>query len=120
VTLPNAYGRKDKSAAASWEWYWVFPQHLPCKHPRTGETVRFHLHEANIQREVRRAKDAAGVAGRITPHCFRHAYATHCLDSGANIHDVCEAMGHQCIETTKLYLHPTSDRVESPLERLAI
>ncbi|MEO0510760.1 MAG: integron integrase, partial [Verrucomicrobiota bacterium] len=120
VTLPNAYGRKDPSAARSWEWYWVFPQHKPCKHPRTGEIVRFHLHEANIQREVRRAKKAAGISARITPHNFRHAYATHCLDSGSNIHDVCEAMGHKCIETTKLYLHPAPERVPSPLDELAI
>lgn len=120
VTLPNAYERKDPRAAVSWEWYWLFPQHAPCNHPQTGEAVRFRMHEANVQREVRRAKNKAGIVGRITPHNFRHAYATHCLDSGANIHDMKEVLGHKNIETTMIYLHPQVDRVKSPLENLAI
>lgn len=87
-------------------------------HPRTGELVRYHLHEANIQREVRRACLAAKLPVRFTPHHLRHAYATHTLDSGANIHDVKECLGHSNVETTMVYLHPQVDRVRSPLELL--
>ncbi|MDQ8206221.1 tyrosine-type recombinase/integrase [Coraliomargarita sp. SDUM461003] len=119
VQVPSALGRRSRSLCRQWGWMFVFPGHVPVAHPRSGEVVRFSLHPGNIQREVKRACTAAELAVPFTPHHLRHAYATHCLDSGANVHDVSECLGHASLETTKLYLHAQVDRVQSPLERLA-
>lgn len=96
----------------------IFPCHVPVEHPRSGEMVRYSLHPGNIQREVKRACRVAKLPVPFTPHHLRHSYATHCLDSGANVHDVSECLGHANLETTKLYLHPQVNRVRSPLELL--
>jgi integrase len=118
IQVPSALGRRSKSLCRQWGWMFVFPGHVPVVHPRSGETVRFSLHPGNIQREVARACRVAELTVPFTPHNLRHSYATHCLDSGANVHDVCECLGHASLETTKLYLHPQVDRVASPLELL--
>jgi site-specific recombinase XerD len=91
----------------------VFPARLPCQHPRTEATVRWRCHEANVQRAVRAAARPLGLD--ITPHHLRHAYATHCLNRGANVKALQEALGHANVETTIGYCHAEACSVESPL-----
>ncbi len=116
--IPGAYRRKAPSSAFEFGWYFLFPGKVPVPHPDTGELVRFHFHPANVQRAVFDACKAAKVAARFTPHHLRHAYATHSLEAGFNIHDVKEVLGHKNVETTMVYLHPEASRVHSPLEVL--
>lgn len=118
IQVPTALGRRSRSLCRQWGWMFVFPAHEPVEHPRSGELVRYSLHPGNIQRAVSRGCRAAKLAVPFTPHHLRHAYATHTLDAGANIHDVKECMGHSNVETTMIYLHPQVDRVRSPLEVL--
>lgn len=118
VKLPNAYGCKNPAAARQWGWAWLFPQHVPCKDPRTGETVRYHLHEKNIQVEVRRVVRVHGLDCMLTPHVLRHSYATHLLERGANPRDLQAAMGHEQLETTMTYLTPEIQRLTDPLQFL--
>lgn len=118
IQIPGALGRRSKSLCRQWGWMFVFPGHVPVEHPRTRGLVRYSLHPGNIQREVNRACKVAYLDVPFTPHHLRHSYATHSLDSGANVHDVSECLGHACLKTTKLYLHPQTDRVKSPLEML--
>ncbi len=49
-------------------------------------------------------------------HELRHAYATHCLNRGANPRAIQEVMGHQSLETTMAYLHAEALGVRSPLD----
>jgi len=98
----------------AWQWAWVFPAHWPCKNPRTGERVRYRMHEANVQRAIREARRKIGVM--VLPHELRHAYATHSLDRGVNLKALQEAMGHAQIETTIGYCHADALSVPSPLE----
>lgn len=114
--LPGLMGKKSPSYEHAWTWFWVFPQHKPCWDQRQGRTVRWHLHEANIQRAVRAAVQALGIEGSLTPHHLRHGYATHLLERGANVRAVQEAMGHQQLETTMGYIHADALSVGSPLE----
>jgi site-specific recombinase XerD len=115
VPLPGLLARKYPAAGRSWEWFWLFPARGTCRHPRTGELVRWRCHEANAQRALRNAADRCGVGG-ITPHHLRHAYATHALEGGSSVRDVQAALGHSSLETTMGYLHPEPSRVRSPLE----
>jgi site-specific recombinase XerD len=116
VAMPNRLGRKAPRNAYARGWYFVFPALRPCHHPRTHELVRYHLHEANVQRAVRIAADKVGLVGIITPHNLRHAYATHTMENGSNVRDVQSALGHKQLNTTMGYVHPDAMRVRSPLE----
>lgn len=114
LEIPHQLGAKYPEYRFAWPWAWVFPSHWPCKHPRTGEMVRYRMHEANVQRAIKLARRKLGIM--VLPHELRHAYATHCLDRGTNLKALQEAMGHKQIETTIGYCHADALSVKSPLD----
>lgn len=118
VQLP---GRLDISRP-SWQfqtrWHFLFPSPQPCPHPRTKKIVRWCIGPDVIQRSVKAAAETAGVEGKVTPHCLRHSYATHLLDSGESIKRIAEAMGHTDIRTTAGYARKDCLGVKSPLDKI--
>jgi integrase/recombinase XerD len=71
----------------------------------------------SVWRLVRRWADAAGVQERVTPHTFRHSFATHLLEGGADLRVVQALLGHASISTTQLYTHLTGERVREVYAR---
>ncbi len=121
VSLPYALERKYPHAARSWPWQYVFPAPRLAQDPRTGTWRRHHLHEAVVQRAVRRAARLAGIPKRVTPHVFRHSFATHLLEDGYDIRTVQELLGHKDVKTTMVYTHVMQQgpaAVASPLDAL--
>jgi integrase len=112
VKLPGLLATKYPHWQFSPKWAFLFPAHRPCEF--RGQVVRWRIHEANIQRAVRKAARPLGLD--ITPHHLRHAYATHCLNGGQNPRAIQQAMGHAHLETTMGYLHAEALSVRSPLE----
>lgn len=65
---------------------------------------------------IKQATQRAGIDKKISPHTFRHSFATHLLEGGANIRQVQELLGHENILTTEIYTHLDDSHLRQTLE----
>ena len=105
VELPHALHRKYSNAHLELGWQYIFPATRPSRDPRTGAWRRHHLLLESVQRRVRRAVQASGIDKPASCHTFRHCFATHLIEAGADIRTVQELMGHLSVKTTQIYTH---------------
>lgn len=65
---------------------------------------------------VKQATDRAGIDKQVSPHTFRHSFATHLLEGGASIRQVQEMLGHGSILTTEIYTHLDNEHLRRTVE----
>jgi integron integrase len=121
VWLPDALAVKYPNAPKEWGWQHVFAAKNYSIDPRSKSERRHHVEEKQIQRYVKKAALAAGIAKPTTPHTLRHSFATHLLQSGYDIRTVQELLGHADVSTTMIYTHVLNKGgrgVLSPLDQL--
>lgn len=120
VYLPNALDRKYPDSHKEWIWQYVFPASKMSRDPSTGIIRRQRANPSTLQKAVKRAARDARIDKHISPHTFRHSFATHLLEDGYDIHTVQELMGHKDVRTTMIYTHVLTrgpHTVRSPLDQ---
>ncbi|WP_182026328.1 integron integrase [Vibrio rotiferianus] len=122
VYISDGLRKKYLGAELDFNWHFLFPSSTKLSiDTDTGEFRRHHVNESAIQRAVKRAAKDAGIEKSVTCHTLRHSFATHLLESGADIRTVQEQLGHTDVQTTQIYTHVIergAGGVLSPLSNL--
>lgn len=117
--LPKALAVKFPNASKQTKWQYLFPSKTRSLDPRTGIRHRYHISARNLRRSVRYAANQCNIQKHVTPHTFRHSFATHLLKNGYDIRTVQELLGHKSVKTTMIYTHVLNrggKGVKSPLD----
>ena len=120
VAMPHALERKYPQTGKEWGWFWLFPSKSLSVDPVSGRVRRHHIHQASIQKSVKKAALEAGITKNASVHTLRHSFATHLLEDGYDIRTIQELLGHKNLQTTMIYTHVASRNVlgvKSPLDR---
>lgn len=90
---------------------WLFP----------GRTPDEPLNRMTVNKAIEAVCKRAGLSKKITPHTFRHTYATHMLDAGADLRTIQVLLGHQHLKSTTIYMHVSQAKIDaapSPLDQM--
>jgi integrase/recombinase XerD len=91
-----------------WRWrkpkHWLFPSKQRPDHAMDDKSIRA---------VCRSAARRAGIRKRVSPHVFRHSYATHMLEAGADLRTIQVLLGHRDIQTTARYLRVSAHRIHA-------
>ncbi|MBQ5701877.1 MAG: tyrosine recombinase XerD [Alistipes sp.] len=69
---------------------------------------------------IRQATEAAGITKTVSPHTFRHSFATHLLAGGASVRQVQDLLGHENITTTEIYTHLNPDHLRDAIDKIKL
>ncbi len=117
--LPYALEKKYPNASKEWIWQYVFPATIRSIDPLSQKIRRHHADPSVLQKAIRKAAQLSKINKPVSPHTFRHSFATHLLQNGYDIRTVQELLGHKDVKTTMIYTHVLQRgglAVKSPLD----
>ena len=91
--------------------HWLFPSDIPGR----------HISKDAVEQACQKARRISGIRKTITPHCLRHGFAVHLLESGTDVRTIQLLLGHRSLATTARYLRIATTKVcstSSPLDLL--
>jgi len=118
VILPNKLAKKYPNDSEKFCWQYVFPSTRKFENPETDKLGRGHLYPLTVSRYLRKILREINHRKRITPHTFRHSFATQLLVDGCDLRRLQILLGHKNIETTTLYTHITDQMKNTPVNPL--
>lgn len=114
IDNPSLMRKLGRATFVRLEWYYLFPSRV------TRGEERWHATPHGVAKALKDAAEGAGIIKRVSPHVFRHSYATNLLQSGTDIRTLQDQLGHSNVETTEIYTHAVGFRgAESPLDKLS-
>jgi len=123
VWMPDAMARKYPGASKTLGWQYLFPSSKLSFEPGTILLRRHHYDESALNKLIRTAAHESKLTPQVTCHTLRHSFATHLLQSGADIRTVQQQLGHNDVKTTEIYTHVLKQGafgVRSPFSNLGL
>jgi site-specific recombinase XerD len=132
VHVRQGKGRKDREVMLSQRLltelrdYWRSANPKPRTYlfpSQASSNLDVHMSDKTVWSAVREAATRAGLEKRVHPHTLRHCFATHLLESGAELRTIQLLLGHADLKTTSRYLHLSGRHLKaaaSPLDSLTL
>lgn len=127
LRIEGAKGNKDRYTLLSTTNLNILRQYYSLYHPHKwlfcGAGGFNPINVRTIQRVFKNSINKAGITKNVSVHTLRHSFATHLLDSGADVYHIQRLMGHSTIQTTSVYIHISqkdSLKLVSPLETVMV
>ncbi len=126
ILVKEGKGKKDRQTVLSNNIKILLKKYISAYAPKdyTFEGINGGKYSGNsLRRVVKLAAQRAKIKKEVTPHTFRHSFATHLIEKGTDIRIIQELLGHNTIKTTERYTHianTTVNQIKSPLDNISV